>query len=116
MVGLADGRPNHPGVWELVHASHDNADGDPVQLLASASNATLGVTPGQWTEFSFTVLSDARGDELVVRVGGQDVYRGRLPENGPRSGAFQVGFRENHAGQPGAAEGAWLDGLVLERG
>jgi hypothetical protein len=112
-VGLSDGRADHPGVWELVHASHDNVDGEPVRLLAAELGTTLGVTPGQWVDFSFTVAPFG-AEELVVRLNGYDVYRGPLPEDGPRSGAFLAGFRENHAGPPTVGEGTWVDGLSIQ--
>lgn len=114
-VGLADGRPDHGGVWELVHATHDNMDGERVELLARISNGSLGVTPGHWTSFELKLRPYGNHDPLVVRVGGQEVYRGTLPDGGPTNGAFQVGFRENHAGPPSAAEGTWIDHLHIER-
>ncbi len=111
-VQLADGRPDHPRVWELVHATHDNMDGERVTLLASISDATLGIVGGTWTSFEFIVQPyDRSGDRLVVSLGGQEIYRGPLPEDGPRKGAFQVGFRENHSGPPAPSEGTWVDDL-----
>lgn len=114
-VGLADGRPDHPAAFELVHATHDGRDEDPVDLMAVASDLILGVTPGTWTDFSFHLAPEgAPGPELEVRVNDRLVYAGALPEGGPRSGAVQVGFRENHPGGPLAREGAWVDGLRIE--
>lgn len=114
-VGLNDGRGDHGSTWELVHASHDQMDGQPVDLLASLPNFILGVSEGQWSSFEFTLdPSQSQGNELTVKVNGQLLYQGSLPEDGPRSGAFQTGFRENHAGAPGAAEGTWVDGLQVQ--
>ncbi|MEM9802352.1 MAG: glycosyl hydrolase family 18 protein [Planctomycetota bacterium] len=114
-VGLGNGREDHPGTWELLHATNDNMDGEPVELLASLPNFILGVTDGTWVRFEFVVRPRAAQDErLVVIVEGQELYRGPLPKGGPTSGAFQVGWRENHPGPPNTAEGTWIDGLVIE--
>lgn len=114
-VGLADGRPDHPSVFELVHATHDNQDGAPTELLGSLSASAAGILEGAWTRFEFVCDPAARpARQLIVRVNDVDVYRGALPAGGPRAGAFQIGFRENHGGLPGPAEGTWIDGLELE--
>ena len=114
-VALADGRPDHPGVWEWVHASHDNMDGAPVSLIASATNGELEVTPGTWVRFALTLehLAGSSAARLAARLGGRTLSDGAPPPGGPRAGAFQVGFRENHPGAPAPAEGTWLDGLEL---
>ncbi|MGK0481019.1 MAG: hypothetical protein ACJAQ3_000990 [Planctomycetota bacterium] len=114
-VNLNDGRIDHGLTWELVHASHDQGDGAPVEVLASLPNFLLGITEGQWTPFRFTVNPyEPQGDQLIVVLNQQEIYRGPFPEGGPRSGAFQVGFRENHAGSPAAAEGTWIDNLEFD--
>ncbi|MEM8710906.1 MAG: glycosyl hydrolase family 18 protein, partial [Planctomycetota bacterium] len=117
-VGLNDGRPDHGATWELVHATNDAMDGEPVEILATLPNFILGILEGQWTTFSFAVTPyDDAGDQLIVSVNDQELYRGPLPEGGPQSGAFQVGFRENHPGAPNAAEGTWVDGIrIVPRG
>ncbi len=114
-VGLNDGRDDHGSTWELVHATHDQMDGRPVELLASLPNFLLGVVEGQWNTFTFALRpGQPQGNELLVTVNGQELYGGPLPENGPRSGAFQTGFRENHVGPPGLDEGTWVDDLTFE--
>lgn len=113
-VGLANGRLDHPGVWEVVHATHDNMDGERTEALASRPGVLLGTTPGQWTSFEWTVLPFGPGPPiLVVLVGGQELYRGPVPEGALLYGAVQVGFRENHAGPPSLREGAWVDSLRI---
>jgi hypothetical protein len=111
-VQLADGRADHPGVWELVHATHDNQDGAPVQLLASVSNSVLGVVPGKWAHFEVVFEPNPFGAaKLLLTLNGKLVFDGELPLAGPQRGAFQVGFRENHSGGPAASEGTWIDAL-----
>ncbi|MEM9379164.1 MAG: glycoside hydrolase family 18 protein [Planctomycetota bacterium] len=113
-VGLGTGRPDHAGVWELVHATHDNMDGAPVDLLYALPNFILGVDEGDWARFEIVLDPfTSAGAELVVRVNDVDLYAGPLPEGGPRSGGFQVGFRENHPGPPAQSEGTWIDGLEM---
>lgn len=111
-VQLDDGRADHPGVWELVHATHDNMDGAPVTLLASVTNQDVGVLQGKWIAFELALVPDLQSvGKLVVTLNGREVFHGDLPVGGPQRGAFQVGFRENHAGLPSASEGTWVDGL-----
>lgn len=109
-VGLADGRADHPGVFELVHATHDNQDGEPVAFLGAATLAETGAFEGTWTTFELALESG----ELRALINGVDVWRGPAPAGGPTSGAVQIGFRENHAGPPGPAEGTWVDGLQID--
>ncbi len=114
-VALNDGRPDHPGVFEFVYATHDNMDDSPVLLLGSASLAVTGASDGAWTTFQLTVNPTAAvaADRLVARINGVDIYRGDIPSGGPTSGAFQIGFRENHAGAPAGQEGTWIDNLHI---
>ena len=113
-VGLADGRPDHPGTWELVLASHDNLDGEPVQLLDSFTNSELNLTPGTWTSFEFQLDPlGPNGGHLAIELAGTTLYSGPIPADLDCAGALQVGFRENHPGPPSAAEGVWLDGLHI---
>lgn len=114
-VALNHGRADHPGVFEFVYATHDNMDDSPVLLLGSASLAVTGALEGAWTTFELTVnpTAPAVSDRLVARVNGVDIYRGDIPSGGPTSGAFQVGFRENHVGAPVASEGTWIDNLRI---
>ncbi len=113
-AGLADGRPDHPQTFEFVHASHDNMDQVPVTLLGSATRAATGAAGGAWTTFELSVdpLATA-GQQLVAKINNFTVFSGALPAGGPISGAFQVGFRENHTGAPVASEGTWIDGLSV---
>ena len=114
-VGLADGRADHAGVFELVHATHDNRDAEPVDLLGSLALAATGASAGSWVSFELAIEDfDLFGDAvLVVAVEGVELFRGPLPIDGPHAGAFQVGFRENHAGPPATREGTWVDGLTF---
>ncbi|MEL6427868.1 MAG: glycosyl hydrolase family 18 protein, partial [Planctomycetota bacterium] len=114
-VGLADGRPDHPGIWELLVASNDNGDADPTTLVAAADDAVLGVAPGAWTSVSIELRPAAVGPvELVVRVGGSILYAGPRPDGVPPQGALQLGFRENHPGGPAPAEGLWVDSVRVD--
>jgi hypothetical protein len=113
-VALNDGQPDHAGVFEFVHATHDNMDGNPVDLLGSASDAAVGITPGGWTTFRLTI--DPAGppvQQLLAKINGVDVFRGDIPTDGPSAGAFLVGFRENHGGAPAGNEGTWIDGVTI---
>ena len=112
-VGLNDERPDHPGVFEFVHASNDNMDASPVTLLASKTLAEVGVTNGTWTNFRLSVNPAAAGDRLLAEINGITVYSGPIPAGGPTSGSFQVGFRENHSGAPATNEGTWLDNVTI---
>jgi len=110
-----DGRPDHPGVFEFVYATNDNMDGTPVTLLASKTLANLGITAGTWTTFSMWIDPNASAsNRLVVKMNNTVVYQGDIPTGGPTSGAFQVGFRENHSGAPVAKEGTWIDNVTID--
>lgn len=114
-VGLDNGRPDHPGTFEFVHATHDNMDGKPVELLGSATRASTGATEGTWTTFELAIdPNEAPGAQLAARINGADVYTGSIPADGPTQGAFQVGFRENHAGSPASNEGTWVDNISIQ--
>ncbi|HOE63528.1 MAG TPA: cadherin-like domain-containing protein [Candidatus Sumerlaeota bacterium] len=114
-VDLNNGRPNHPGVCEFVYASNDNMDGTPVTLLASKTISELGITAGSWTTFYMCIDPNANtSNRLVVKLNNTVVYQGDIPSGGPTSGAFQVGFRENHAGGPVSKEGTWIDNLTID--
>ncbi len=111
-VGLDDGRPDHAGVIEFVHATHDNQDGLPVEFLGSSA----AVAPGDWTTFELVIDPEAAiNEQLVARIGATTVYSGAIPAGGPTSGAFTVGFRENHSGTPASNEGTWVDNLRIEQ-
>lgn len=114
-VGLADGRADHPGVFEFVHATHDNMDGFPVDLLGSKTLSMTGAAAGTWTTFLLEIdpVHEDPLQRLVAEINGVEVYRGSIPPGGPVSGAIQVGFRENHAGAPVASEGTWIDSLSV---
>lgn len=114
-VGLNDGRADHAGVFEFVLASNDNMDGSPVTLLASKTLGELGITAGSWTTFSMWIDPNASvSNRLVIKLNNAVVYQGDIPTGGPTSGAFQVGFRENHTGAPVAKEGTWIDNLTID--
>jgi hypothetical protein len=112
-VSVLDGRADHPGVWEFVHASHDNQDGDFVDFLGSATNAALGgATPGTWVPFRLTINpSGASGQQILAKINGIDVYRGDIPDGGPTSGAVGFGYRET--GTITATTGTWVDSVVI---
>jgi len=114
-IGLADGRTDHPGVFEFVHATHDNRDGLPVELLGSKSRSTTGASEGAWTTFLLEIdpLDVDPDQQLIAQINGTDVYRGSIPDGGPTLGAFQVGFRENHTGTPVPSEGTWIDTVAI---
>ncbi|MCX7766126.1 MAG: family 10 glycosylhydrolase, partial [Candidatus Sumerlaeia bacterium] len=113
-VGLKDGRPDHPGVFEFVYATHDNMDAFPVELLGSRTLTELGVTAGSWTTFELKIDPNATsGNRLKAAINGVTVYLGNIPPDGPTSGAFQVGFRENHTGAPASNEGTWIDNITI---
>jgi hypothetical protein len=114
-VGLAHGRADHPGVLEFVHATHDNQDGERVTLLGATPLSATNAAGGAWANFELSVdPSAAPASQLIARLGGTLIYSGPIPSDGPTSGAFGVGFRENHAGPPIASEGTWVDGLLFE--
>lgn len=112
-VGLADGQADHPGVVQFVYATNDGQDGSPSMLLASKTLAELGVSAGQWTTFRLAVNPNATGDKLVAELNGMAIYSGPIPAGAPPTGAFQVGFRENHDGAPGGTEGTWIDNIAI---
>ncbi len=113
-VGLADDRPDHAGTFEFVHATSTDAYSTRTVLLGSKTLAQLGVTAGSWRTFRLQVNpAAAAGEQLIAQINGVDVYRGAIPAGGPVSGAFQVGFRENHSGAPLAREGTWIDALSI---
>lgn len=111
-IGLNNGRPDHPGTFEFVHATHDNyVDDEPVAFLGSATRASTGAPEGDWVNFEMFI--DPAEDLLVAQINGSDIYRGPIPTGGPISGAFQMGYRENHTGAPTATEGTWIDDVEI---
>jgi hypothetical protein len=114
-VNLADGLPDAPGVWRFVHATNDGLGStSQTTVLGSATNAAVGLpaSGGLWTTFRLSVNRNAGGsNQLLAAINGTEIYRGPLPANGPYSGPFAVGFRENHPGDPEAMEGTWVDNL-----
>ncbi|HYF40612.1 MAG TPA: hypothetical protein VD930_13035, partial [Gemmatimonadales bacterium] len=112
-VGLADGRADHPGVFEFVHATNDNMDGTPVELLGSATYASafpsLASTTGRWT--TFDLILDPLNNRLVAKIGAATVYDGPIPAGGPTGGPFQVGFRENRGDNNATTDGTYIDNL-----
>jgi len=113
-VGLNDGRPDHPDVFEFVYATNDNMDGQKVSFLDSATRTETGASAGAWTTFYFNINPNATaGNRLIAKINNVDIYRGNIPTGGPISGAFQVGFRENHTGTPASNEGTWIDNISI---
>lgn len=113
-ANLNDGRPDHPGVFEFLYVSNDRMDSAPVTLLGSVTRAATGAPNGGWTTFMLTIdPSRPAGDRLIARINNTDVFRGNIPAGGPTSGAFMVGFRENHTGAPAANEGTWVDNIQI---
>jgi hypothetical protein len=114
-IGLNDGRPDHAGTFEFVHASNDNMDANRVDLLDSATTGTVGITPGAWTTFRLSINPPANpSEQLLAEINGVEIYRGVIPAGGPTVGAFAVGFRENHSGAPAANEGTWIDNIGFD--
>jgi hypothetical protein len=109
-LGLNDGRPDHGETFEFVYATHDNMDSTPVTLLGSASAASLGLTPGNWTTFELSISPIE--DALVAKINGNTVYSGSIPTGGPTSGAFQAGFRAFTSVT--STMGTWIDNLNFE--
>lgn len=112
-VGLADGQPDHPGILHFIFATNDDQHATTSTLLASKTLAELSVTAGQWTTFRLSINSNAAGDKLLAQMNGVTIYSGAIPSGAPTTGAFQVGFRENHAGAPAATEGTWVDNIQI---
>lgn len=111
-VGLADGQPDHPGVWHLLQATNDGRSATISSLLAQSTNAALAITPGQWAEFHLSINKFASpGDQLVASINNIEIFRGPFPAGGPTSGAFAAGFRETNGGTVTSDEGNWIDGL-----
>lgn len=113
-VGLADGQDDHPGVLHFVWAHNEGGSVAPTTLLASVPLASTGVTPGSWTTFRLSINPGASGDKLLAVLNGTTIYSGPIPEGGPTSGAFVVGYRENHTGAPQAYEGTWIDNITID--
>lgn len=114
-VGLNNGRPDHPEAFEFLHAHNDNESSAPATLLGPAVPlAGTGSSAGGWVEFELIIDPNASTEgQLVARIDGTDIHVGPIPEGGPTSGAFQVGFRENHPGPPAASEGTWVDAVTI---
>lgn len=114
-VGLADGRSDHPGVFEFVWANNDGI-ASPAILLGTLSLASTGASAGAWTNFELTIdPTAAAGSRLIAKINTGEVYRGDIPSGGPTAGAFMVGYRENHTGVPLAYEGTWVDSITIQR-
>lgn len=107
----ATGLPNFAGSFKFVHATHDNQDATPVVELGTATLAALGVTPGSWATFEMSI--NPGGNQLVAKVNDTVVYTGAIPAGGPTRGAVVVGHRETDTGGNVAADGTWLDNLVI---
>lgn len=110
-VSLNDGRADHGGTFEFVHATNDNMDGTAVDFLADATVGSTGASEGAWTTFELGI--DPGNDLLTAKINNSIIYNGAIPEGGPISGAFVAGFRENHGGAPASNEGTWLDDIQI---
>jgi len=115
--GLADGRPDHHGQFEFVHATNDNMDAiisaplGPKKTLANTQTSA-----GTWTTFHLRLDPLAAvGQQLVAQINNVDVYRGPIPAGGPTKGAFMVGFREATGIPVAANEGTFIDNLTITR-
>ena len=87
--------------------------GVPVIPTTSKTLAEVSATNGAWTTFRLSINPGAAGDQLRAEINGVAVYSGAIPTGGPTSGAFQVGFRENHSGLPASNEGTWIDNVTI---
>ncbi len=109
------GQPKRPGSFQFLLASHDNLDNEPTRFLGFATpGIDIPVLPGTWATFRLRLDLEAEaGEQLVAQIGGYDVYRGPVPDDGPTKGAFMVGFRERGDGVL-AREGTWIDNLRID--
>jgi len=113
-VVLNDGRSDHPDIFEFVYATNDNMDGQKVSFLGSATRAATEASAGFWTTFDLKINPVAvPGNRLIAKINNYTIYQGDIPTGGPISGAFQVGFRENHSGAPASNEGTWIDNIQI---
>jgi spore germination protein YaaH len=110
-VLMNDGRDDHPGTFEFVHATNDNMDTTKVTLLGSTTRTSTGAPDGGWTTFALSI--NPSGNQLLAKINNVPVYNGLIPAGGPVSGAFQIGFRENHGGAPLTTEGTWIDNITI---
>ena len=108
-VGLNDGLSDHANSFYFEYAHNDNMDTAKVTFLGSTTLAATGASAGAWTSFTLSIAPGS--NQLIAKINGVNVYSGSIPSGGPVSGAFQVGFRENHSGGPSSAEGTWIDNL-----
>ncbi len=107
-VGLNDGRPDHGDTFEFIWPQQE---GNAAISLGSLSRTAAGVTAGTWTTFGLSI--DPVSNSLMATVNGVTVYNGPIPTGGPTSGSVQVGFRENHVGNPSSVEGTWVDNIQI---
>jgi hypothetical protein len=109
---IGDGLADAAETFQFALANNSGvADQAATTLLGQATRVATGASAGAWTTFRLSI-SPAQ-NRLLAQVNGVDVYNGAIPAGGPHSGAVQIGFRENHAGAPGTAEGTWIDDLQL---
>ncbi|MBX7245526.1 MAG: hypothetical protein K1X53_08500 [Candidatus Sumerlaeaceae bacterium] len=114
-VGLADGQADHAGSFDFVWANNDGLSSQTKRLVgAPVTLATTGATAGAWTNFELSINPSApAASQLVAKIKNVVIYSGAIPTGGPTTGAFQAGFRENHAGATLAYEGTWIDNVSL---
>ncbi len=113
-VGLNDGQPDHPGEVQFVQAVNDGLHASPTVKLGAKTLAQLGVTPGTWAKFRLVIEPTASAaNQLIASINNVEVYRGPIPPEGRTSGAVQIGFRENHTGNPASNEGTWVDNITI---
>jgi hypothetical protein len=103
---LNDGLADHPGTFYFEYAHNNNMDTTKILLLASVSTTSTGITGGAWTSFNLSISPGT--NDLTAQINGVTVYSGSIPTNGPTSGAFQVGFRENYYPLPTSTQGLGL--------
>jgi spore germination protein YaaH len=113
-AALNDGRADHPGTFEFVMATNNGVSPAPVQFLGSATRASAGIGEGTWAPFELVIDPTVEpAGQLTAKINDTVVYDGPIPIGGPTRGAVQIGFRENHAGNPVASEGTWVDNLQI---
>ncbi len=110
---INNGLGAHAGEFRFALAQNDNMSPQPTIQLGAATLVATGATAGAWTTFRLEV--NPVSNLLEARVNGAIVYTGTIPTTGRTTGAVQIGFRENHSGNPAASEGTWIDNLTIQR-
>ena len=115
-VGLNDDQPDHAQEFQFLMAKNDNVGTTrtialgTIKTLADVGIASLSAT-GQWVPFRLSV--NTLQNLLLAEVNGVQVYKGSIPSDGPTTGAFQVGFRENNGTGVTSVMGTWIDNIQI---